>query len=93
MPVVRASPAQSSIYRKLLACRETWRSGLHVNQLGWRRFRVLTLTSSAERRNHLIDVSKEVVAQVARAFSCLRTGRRSRAKLLSRRCLGSPATG
>ena len=63
MPVVRSNPAQSSFYRKLLAYHETWRSGMHVSQLGWRRFRVLTLTSSMERRNHLVEVSKEVVAQ------------------------------
>jgi hypothetical protein len=62
MPVIRSNPAQSSFYRKLLAYHETWRSGLHLTQLGWRRFRVLTLTSSAARRDHLIEVSKEVVA-------------------------------
>jgi hypothetical protein len=62
MPVQRRNPAQSSFYRKLLAYHETWRSGLHVRELGWRRFRVLTLTSSAERRDHLVEVCKEVVA-------------------------------
>ncbi len=62
MPVHRSNPAQSSVYRKLLAYHETWRSGLHIRELGWRRFRVLTLTSSAERRDHLVDVCREVVA-------------------------------
>lgn len=62
MPVVRSNPAQSSFYRKMLAYHETWRSGLHVRELGWRRFRVITLTSSTERRDHLVDVCKEVVA-------------------------------
>lgn len=61
MPVVRSNPAQSSFYRKLLAYHETWRTGLHLNQMNWRRFRVLTLTSSRERRNHIIEVCKEVV--------------------------------
>lgn len=62
MPVVRSNPAQSSFYRKLLAYHETWRTGLHLRDLGWRRFRVLTVTSSRERRDHLIEVCKEVVA-------------------------------
>jgi hypothetical protein len=62
MPVVRTNPGQSSFYRKLLAYHETWRSGLHVSELGWRRFRVLTLTSSPERRDHLVSVCAEVVA-------------------------------
>ena len=62
MPVVRTNPAQSSFYRKLLAYHETWRGGQHVSQLGWRRFRVLTLTSSPERRDHLVEVCREVVA-------------------------------
>ena len=62
MPVVRSNPAQSSFYRKLLAYHETWRSGQHVSELGWRRFRVLTLTSSTERRDHLVEVCREVVA-------------------------------
>ena len=62
MPVVRSNPAQSSFYRKLLAYHETWRSGQHVRELGWRRFRVLTLTSSLERRDHLVEVCREVVA-------------------------------
>lgn len=62
MPVVRTNPAQSSFYRKLLAYHETWRAGLHLRDLGWRRFRVLTVTSSAERRDHLVEVCKEVVA-------------------------------
>jgi len=62
MPVVRTNPAQSSFYRKLLAYHETWRTGMHLDGLGWRRFRVLTVTSSAERRDHLVEVCREVVA-------------------------------
>lgn len=62
MPVVRSNPAQSSFYRKLLAYHETWRTGLHFRRFGWRRFRVVTLTSSRERRNHIIEVCREVVA-------------------------------
>lgn len=61
MPVMRSNPAQSSFYRKLLAYHETWRTGLHLDQLKWRRFRVLTVTSSRERRNHIIEVCREVV--------------------------------
>ena len=61
MPVMRSNPAQSSFYRKLLAYHATWRSGVHLNRLKWRRFRVLTVTSSRERRNHIIEACKEVV--------------------------------
>jgi Replication-relaxation len=61
MPVIRTNPAQSSFYRKLLAYHETWRSGLHTEQMGWRRFRVITLTSSAMRKDHLLEVCKEIV--------------------------------
>ncbi len=49
MPVTRRGLDQSSFQRKLLAYEATWRQNLHRSQLGWRRFRVLTLTTSAER--------------------------------------------
>lgn len=62
MPVMRTNPSQSSFYRKLLAYHETWRSGVHLRDMGWRRFRVLTVTSSRERRDHLIEVCREVVS-------------------------------
>ena len=62
MPVMRTNPAQTSFYRKLLAYHETWRTGFHLDQLKWRRFRVLTITSSRERRNHIIEVCREVTA-------------------------------
>jgi hypothetical protein len=62
MPVMRSNPSQSSFYRKLLAYHETWRSGLHHREMDWRRFRVLTLTSSKERHDHLVSVCREVVS-------------------------------
>lgn len=60
MPIVRSNPAQSSYYRKMLAYHETWRSGMHLGRLGWRRFRVLTLTSSPERKAHMVEVCREL---------------------------------
>lgn len=61
MPVMRSNPAQSSFYRKLIAYHETWRSGMHRKDLRWNRFRMLTLTSSPARRDHIIEVCREVV--------------------------------
>jgi hypothetical protein len=54
MPVVRQGLAQTSFRRKLIAYRETWRQGLHRTHLGISNFRVLTVTASEERRQHLL---------------------------------------
>ena len=60
MPVKRQELAQSSCFRKLLAYEATWTQGLHRSRFGWARFRVLTLTSSAERVEHLAQASREL---------------------------------
>ncbi len=49
MPVIRRNLAQTSIFRKLLAYEATWTNKVHQRHLGIPRFRVLTVTPSADR--------------------------------------------
>lgn len=60
MPIVRKSLSQSSFYRKLLAYEATWAQGLHQSQFGFRRFRVLTVTTSAARVNSLVKACSQL---------------------------------
>jgi hypothetical protein len=53
MPVERHSLKQTSFARKLLAYHETWRQGLLKNSFP--RFRVLTVTTTPARVQHLIE--------------------------------------
>jgi len=53
MPIARSSLAQSSLLRKLLGYEATWREGVHRQRFGSDRFRVLIVTSSAERAHHI----------------------------------------
>jgi DNA-binding Lrp family transcriptional regulator len=55
MPVMRQGLSQSSFYRKLLAYEATWTQGIHRSRLGFHRFRVLTVTTSAERVKSLVE--------------------------------------
>jgi len=55
MPVMRKNLSQTSFYRKLLAYEATWAHDVHRGQFGFHRFRVLTVTASAERANSLVD--------------------------------------
>ncbi len=55
MPVIRQNHAQSSFYRKLLAYEATWAQNIHRSQLGFHRFRVLTITTSPERVKHMVE--------------------------------------
>ncbi|MBI5767646.1 MAG: replication-relaxation family protein [Verrucomicrobia bacterium] len=60
MPVARSSLAQSSLLRKLLAYEATWREGVHRQRFGSNRFRVLVVTSSAERAQHVAKTCAEL---------------------------------
>ncbi len=53
MPLTRRSLAHSSLLRKLLAYEATWQQGLQRERFGVERFRVLLVTTSAERARHL----------------------------------------
>jgi protein involved in plasmid replication-relaxation len=54
-PVMRKNLSQSSFYRKLLAYEATWSQSIHRARLGFNRFRVLTVTTSAERIRSLVE--------------------------------------
>ena len=54
MPVSRRSLDQSSIWRKLLAYEATWSQKIHETRFGTKRFRVLFVTTSHERVDHLV---------------------------------------
>jgi hypothetical protein len=60
MPVARKGLDQTSFRRKLLGYRETWRQGLHRAHLGIPNFRVLTVTTNEERRQHLIAACRSI---------------------------------
>ena len=54
MPVERFDLKQTSILRKLLAYQTLWKSNVHNSHFGWRNFRVLFVTTSAERAENMI---------------------------------------
>lgn len=56
MPVERSDITQSSMMRKFLAYGAVWRSKMHTTAFGWRNFRVLVVTSTAERAQNMRDV-------------------------------------
>lgn len=60
MPVYRDKPIQTSFLRKILAYHETWKSGFATRVFDWKRFRVVTVTSSMVRSSHLISVCEKV---------------------------------
>lgn len=60
MPVTRRSLALSSVFRKLLAYEATWTQGIHRTRFGFHRFRVLTVTQSPERAEHLRAAAQEL---------------------------------
>jgi hypothetical protein len=60
MPVVRKNLKQSSMLRKFLCYRETWRQGLHRTRFGIGNFRVLVVTASDKRANHLVAACKDL---------------------------------
>jgi hypothetical protein len=68
MPVVRRGHAQTSFLRKLLAYQDTWRQGLHRAHLSIPNFRVLTVTTSRERVEHLVGACRSLSGGGARLF-------------------------
>jgi hypothetical protein len=60
MPVSRRTLNQSSIWRKLLAYEATWSQKIHETRFGTKRFRVLFVTTSQERMNHLVAVCSKL---------------------------------
>ena len=62
MPIERASLGQTSILRKLLAYQSLWQSKQHQQHFGWRSFRVLFVTTSAERADNMIKATDKHTA-------------------------------
>ncbi len=60
MPVMRQCLSQSSFYRKLLAYEATWTQNLNRSHLGLNRFRVLTVTSSPERVQTMVEACRKL---------------------------------
>jgi hypothetical protein len=68
MPVVRKGLGQTSFLRKLLCYQETWRQGIHRRHLGISNFRVLTVTTSRERVEHLVGACRSLPGGGSRLF-------------------------
>jgi hypothetical protein len=60
MPVIRKNLSQTSFYRKLRAYEATWSQSIHQTQFGFHRFRVLTVTTSAERVKSLVNACSKL---------------------------------
>lgn len=67
MPVRRRGLGQTSFLRKLVCYQETWRQGIHRQHLGIPNFRVLTVTTSRERVEHLVKACR-ILTGGARLF-------------------------
>ena len=60
MPIARNGLHHSSFHRKFLAYEATWLQELHRKQFGFHRFRVLTVTTSADRLTHLVEACHQL---------------------------------
>src|ERR1017187_3137353 len=60
MPVIRKNLSQTSFYRKLRAYEATWSQSIHQTHFGFNRFRVLTITTSAERLKSLVEACSKL---------------------------------
>lgn len=60
MPLTRRDFAKTSFRRKLLAYQATWMQKLHQSRFRFHRFRVLTVTTSADRVTNLVDVCQSL---------------------------------
>ena len=60
MPVMRKNLSQTSFFRKLLAYEATWLQSIHEKRFGFHRFRVMTVTTSAERVKSLVDACSQL---------------------------------
>lgn len=68
MPVARKGLGQTSFARKLLAYHETWRQRRHTAHLGIPTFRVLTVTTSSARVEHLVAACQNSSGGASRLF-------------------------
>jgi hypothetical protein len=68
MPVARKGLGQTSFLRKLVCYQETWRQGIHRTHLSIPNFRVLTVTTSRERVEHLVKACPTLTGGGSRLF-------------------------
>jgi protein involved in plasmid replication-relaxation len=68
MPVARKGLGQTSFLRKLLCYQETWRQGIQRSHLGISNFRVLAVTTSRERVEHLVETCRSLSGASPRLF-------------------------
>jgi DNA-binding Lrp family transcriptional regulator len=61
MPITRANLHQTSFQRKLLAYKATWSQNLHRAWFGWQRFRVLTVTTTNQRVQGMIESRRKLL--------------------------------
>ena len=62
MPVARSRLDQTSFKRKLAVYWEAWKQKRHVERFGLKQVRVLTVTDSAARVDHMISAVHEITA-------------------------------
>ena len=60
MPVARSRFDQTSFKRKLKVYWEAWKQNRHVEQFGVKQIRVLTITESSPRVDHMIDAVYDI---------------------------------
>ena len=60
MPITRGNLDQTSFQRKLLAYEATWTQDIHRREFGIQRFRVLTVTTSPERVQGMIEACRKL---------------------------------
>ncbi|MEY9604309.1 hypothetical protein ABIF74_009001 [Bradyrhizobium japonicum] len=60
MPIARSNLSQTSVERKMLSYLAAHASLQHENQLGWRTFRVLIVTTDQQRVRSMIDILRKM---------------------------------
>lgn len=83
MPVVRKNLKQTSMLRKLLAYEATWKNEIHTNRLGLHRFRVLIVTVSADRLDHLVKAASELESGRGLFLFCSESDMRENSSILT----------
>lgn len=60
MPVIRKSLSQTSYFKKMLGYYETYKQGLHTQKYNIKNFRVLTVTTSRERIQTMLEANRRL---------------------------------
>src|SRR5207302_264014 len=68
IPIARSTPSHRSITRKLTTYLEGWRAGRHLEQFGLKNVRVLTVTSSPSRMEHMLTAVEAITGGKGTGF-------------------------